>query len=166
MNTPQSTTNPDERLPLGRVVFEHKGKTYVYDTDLVTIEQGCLAEEALQFKAEQSQNIPENFMQVVESGGVDWFSKCAAALLIQFADGNTPVPFSPSQWMTSVAFVQKLPYREHARLRECIEDFFSGTARQSVVSFLFKTRSNTNWNRLLSGFMKTVSEKHSVSRNS
>jgi hypothetical protein len=139
----------EESPRIGTRTFEHNGQTWVYDPNLITMQQAVIADEALQFKLELMQREPESFTVVVESGGVEWFSKCAGALLVQVRDGVV-VPHSPLQWSAATRFLSELPYGHMSVLKECVEDFFGSIGRQRAVSFAFKGKSQMISNPIVS----------------
>lgn len=144
---PNGIVEQGERI--GSKTFEHGGQSWVYDPNLITMQQAVIADEALQFKLELMQREPESFTVVVESGGVEWFAKCAGALLVQVRDG-VAVPHSPLQWSAACRFVGELPYGNMSVLKECIEDFFGSIGRQRAVSFAFKGKSQMISNPIVS----------------
>jgi len=138
--------------------FTHGGQTWVYNPDLITMEQAIIADEALQFKLELMQREAETFTQVVEAGGAEWFTKCAGALLVRM-EVDTPVPYSPAQWIAACRHVATMPYAQMAALRECVEDFFTSIGRKSAFSFAFSGRSKMMSNPLVLSLLRTATKQ-------
>jgi hypothetical protein len=150
------TQEPAE--PIRERRFTAGGLTYVYNPDLITMEQAIIADEALQFKLELMNRDVASFTAVLEAGGVEWFAKCAGALLVR-VEGDVPVPYSPAQWSQAVRFVQTLPYAQMPALKECLEDFFSSIGRGKGLSYVLSERSKMTSNRVVSDLLKIMASK-------
>ncbi len=143
---------PEQKLRIERQEFRIGDRTWIYDVDLITIEQAITSDEALSFKLELMQRELESFTQAVESGTLAWFWECAGALLRELVAGQ-PVAHSPMQWRNAATFVRELPYAEIARLRSCMDDFFTSTGRGAEISYVFNPASKKRSSAMLFGLL-------------
>jgi len=150
-------TPPSERI--AERTFTHGGKTWVYNPDMICIEQAILAEEALQFKLELMQREVDTFNAVVDAGGTEWYSKCVGALLLQMVDGVV-VPHTNMQWVAATEFVRSMPYSLMPSVKECLDDFFTSTGKSKGLSYVLNERSNMTSNRVVSALVKAMTTKH------
>lgn len=144
-------TQPVERV--GRRVFTIGDATWVYDVDLITAEQAITADECLNFKLELQEREADNLNQIINAGGLDWFPRCAGALLRSEVSGVT-VPHDGSQWLKATQFVRELPYAKIREIKECMADFFTSIERTSDISYAFNAASKKRSRAMLSAFMK------------
>jgi hypothetical protein len=133
-------TGPVPPPPVGITDFVVGDTTYRYDLMLVTAEMAVLADEALQFKAEQMTKQAAKFEDVLASGGVDWLFDCVAAL-VRKVDGDVPADFNAVSWNAAKKALRSLPYHEMARMREVIRDFFEHIGRGKDASLVLKGKS-------------------------
>jgi hypothetical protein len=149
-----------ERTPIEARTFTNGNLTYVYDLELIEMEQGWNANAVMDFHIEQTQAEHKTFDQLVQSGGLEWFHKCASALLIR-KDGEEYLPFSPIGWREAELFVRKLKWNQFNSLKECVEDFFTSSGGGQKSSLAFTNRSNSAGMRMLLELARTYTPKSS-----
>lgn len=143
--------------------FSADGVTYVYDPSLITIEMAVIAEEIVSFKAQQQQRTDVTLEKVRQSGGMDWFPKCAAALLFKKTGDTVEAVSNALTRDGAEQFVRKLPFVEHKRLSKCMEDFFCSIGKGEMLSIAHgsATTQQANLANLLS-LMKQLSGKENA----
>lgn len=162
-NTNTIAENPGEenlRLKTPNVVgFPEENPVFFYDDSAIDIEQAVLANQILDFQNQQLQNPPKNFDAFVQSGGVEWFCKCAAALLRSKDPSSLYKPFTPVSWRNAEMFVRALPYREMHRIGECLDDFFTNMGKQDKYLRASKNAFNSRGSEITSTLTKMVAER-------
>jgi len=132
--------------------FTDGAKIYVYDYNLITIEQAELANEVILFKLEQADREPSSFNEVIRSRGAEWRTICASYLLREEKKGNI-LPFNLGVVEQTEQFAKNLTMADYERLKRCIESFFTSIGKQSLLLALHRRERAVNINKLLSKVM-------------
>lgn len=128
----------EEYVPIAPQTFEYKGITYKYDFNLLTIEQAELAREVCEFKFNQLQSIPDNFRQVIKSRGAEWLP-IAMSYLLRSVKNSEVEPFNKDKAENETEkFVKSLPVSFLPKIKECVDDFFTGIGKTSLSLTLFQ----------------------------
>lgn len=164
VNRPAAASLPVEppTARVGERSFEHNGQTWMYNPDLITMEQAVIADEALQFKLELSQRELPSFSVAMDAGATEWFAKCAGALIVR-VEGGVTIPASPAQWSAAVKFINSLPYSMMPQVKECLEDFFTSIGRDKAISYVLNERSKRTSNAVVSALVKTLTQGRQAS---
>lgn len=128
--------------------FENNGRRYIYNPDLIGVEQAELAKEVLEFKYNSFQNPPKDFNQVLRSKSSDWLSMVMSYLLLEVKDGITQ-PFNRDLADKTEQFVKQLQLKNIAKLRECAFDFFTYIEMDSMYSELSSGEKKANVKEML-----------------
>lgn len=129
--------------------FTDGERTFRYDFNRLSVEQGEYAIEALEFKREQLKKGASTFNEITRSGGAHWLSTIAGFLLVPVINGVAQ-RFDEGKMHEAVEFVKNLPMKEYDSLKECLTDFFIATGKQSALSALLQNRNGLNASEVLS----------------
>lgn len=116
-----------EHEPIGRIEFEHDEKRFVYDFDILTLEQRESARSIYQWGIEQAAKPPESLAKLFISGGHNIMLKAFGYLLRRIGPDGKPAKFDVEAAQGEVLeFVRDMPAAEmQDRLLECQADFFT-----------------------------------------
>ena len=149
-----------EKLP---VDFTYGGKTYRYDSHLLTIEQAELAKEVGDWKLNQTETPVDNFKTILKSRGGQWLQICMSFLVVEVVN-NTVIPYSLEKVETEVEpFIKSLPKDEfYVKIQECVEDFFTSIGRGQIVSQILQGKREKNVNEMLLPIMLDLMMKENI----
>lgn len=129
----------NEIKKLERIVFEHEGKKYCYEFELLTVEQAELAREAGEWKYNQIQFGTDNLEKLFSSRGAEYLSIIMSFLLREVSIDDTIKPFSKEKADREVlSFVNQLPASNIQMIRNCVEDFFYNIGKQQIGSLILQ----------------------------
>lgn len=118
------------------VVFEHAGQKYIYDPTQITMHRARIAEEVMNFKAQQVQKGYSQFSQLQLSGGMEYFQEAVAPLLIK---ENGTLDYSGEVSANTINFVKSLPALHYSDLLEkCVDHFFLTIGKRYLTLYVFK----------------------------
>ena len=136
--------------------FTLGNKTYVYDFNLLSVEQAELAREAGEFKLHQQQSMPDSFRQVTKSRGTDFLSIIMGYLLREKV-GTEVFAFNRDKAELEVElFVKNLPVNELENLRACVQDFFTGISSTETGNKLLMKDRKPNGTEMLSTMLRMI----------
>ncbi len=143
----------EENNQKGRVFFEYNGKKYIYDYNILTLEQLELAKELTLFKYHQSKVNPDNFDMVIKSQGAYFTAIMLSFLLREYKD-NKPLEFNydKSEFETLI-FVKNLPASELPKCEEVLTDFFTKSGLGKVGSALLSRNTKLGSMEIISQLM-------------
>lgn len=136
----------EEKTELGRVEIEQDGRKFIYDFNIINIEQSELAAINLEFKYNQQQNPPDNARKIIDSKAGEWLSICASCLLREEIKGEVK-PFSRDLAMSDVEkFVKGLaPAIKYDKLlRDIVNDFFCSIGKEWLISPVLQSKKKVN----------------------
>ena len=128
--------------PIGRVTFEGDDVVrYVYDYDILKLDQIESARSVYYFGIEQAKTPPDSISKLFLSGGHNITLRAFGYLLRRLdAEGHVQ-PFTAEEAQGhALAFVRNLTSKDYTRLLECQEDFFT-RARVSDLELIRQSRA-------------------------
>ena len=139
----------EEKLLTEPMRFEHKDRVFLYDFTRITVEQAELARELAEFKIHQNQQDPETFVKLLKSRGVDYLPIMMSYLLVEVKNGEV-VPWSRDKAeLENEKLIKTMPATETARMRECVQDFFTAIEMSMTGSTLLQSERKQNGEAVL-----------------
>lgn len=145
---------------LERVIFEHGGKKYCYEFELLTVEQAELAREVGEWKYNQIQFGTDSLDKLYNSRGADYLTIILSYLLREIDDKGEVKAFSRAKANGEVQdFIKELPASNLTALRECVEDFFYNTGKQQIGSLILQGVKKRSGIEILLPLLQQMQEK-------
>lgn len=119
-------------------------KKFVYDFNLLTVEQAELAKEVAEFKNNQIQMHPENFRQYVKSNGADWKFIIMSFLLREMKE-NVVLEFNRDKAEFELEnIIRQFPVVQLEVMGEIIQNFFMNMGLGNLTSELLQNNVKRN----------------------
>lgn len=154
----------NETIEPVREEFTNGTETYVYDANLIGMQQAVLAEETLRFKFSQEEKKAETWEDVLKSGGATWFIDIMAALLCK-VENDKQITFTIITWEKAKDFVRKLNYKEYARLQTCRDHFFLSIQKDGMLSQILTPKSTKRSETVFSMLLEKMIDKNILDKN-
>lgn len=115
-----------DHVPIGRKEFEHNDQRWIYDFDIITLEQRESARAVYLFGLELTKTPPAGLDKLFLSGGHNITLRAMAYLIRRIGPDGKPQNFSPEQAQgEALEFMRGLPAAMTGDLvMECQDDFF------------------------------------------
>lgn len=146
--------------------FAHGASRYVYSFELITLEQGQLASEVVYFKKQQIDRPAKSVNDMLLSGAGEYLIRAFAYLLTEVDATGGYKPFDRVRgYDAALRFARALPMSENHLVQECIEDFFTRTGRQQIVSDVLLREPGIDVNALLESALRAAMTNGSATSN-
>ncbi len=119
-----------DHVPVGRVEFEHEGSRWVYDYDIITMEQRESARAVVLFGLELTKTPPAGLDKLFLAGGHNITLRMMAYLIRRVNAEGSIDPFMPEAAQgEALNFMRNLPaVKIEKEVMKCQDDFFFRTS--------------------------------------
>jgi hypothetical protein len=160
----EAQTTVNERPVLRHLFKNDEGITFIYDFDLLRIEQICLAEEVFEYKRQQINTPPRRFDEILTSGGGGYFYTALGYMLVKTIDGKPQKYEGLTSASEAVQFVSRLGGDDYSRLREVVNDFFTRIDRSKLASRVLQHNADPKLDELLASLVSQPTQTGSKKR--
>jgi hypothetical protein len=127
--------------------FEHNGRTFKYDYNMICCDQAENARVVGQYADNQKKTMPDSIQEMLNAKEGEILFIIAGYILTEFKDG-VRVPYSPDKVGDIITWAKSLSVTERNKLVECSNDFFISIGLPSL-SCIFSPSEKDNKSMLV-----------------